>query len=363
MAKNGINKPTQTCCKCKQPKGLNEYGNNKRFDNGKYPICNKCVDSELSKSKNYEDTFQKLCKTMNLFYSKDLFDYYYNTEKEVNALWSKYKKHVATLNLNIFSYEDSIFENLYDDITRCPKVVEVKEYNLNKKSNENIENKSNINDEIIENVEINKTEDKIKSKKNTIDNNTKQVHSNAINYSDEEIERFIDKWGEGYTIQEYNNFEKKYRLLKGNYLEQTAMHTEALLIYIRYRVKEEMATAEGNVKEAKEWGALADKAAQNAKINPSQLSKADLSGGLTTFGELSIAVEKAIDIVPILPKFKEKPQDKPDFTLWCYINYVRDLKGLPPCEYSEIYNFYNIRKAEYDKREKELLEQEEQGEE
>ena len=97
------------------------------------------------------------------------------------------------------------------------------------------------------------------------------------------------------------------------------MHTEALLNYIRYRVKEELSTAKGNVKEAKEWGQLAKDAATAAKINPSQLSKADLSDGLSTFSELSQAVEREVDIIPILPRFKCRPNDALDFNIWCYI--------------------------------------------
>jgi hypothetical protein len=137
-------------------------------------------------------------------------------------------------------------------------------------------------------------------------------------------------------------------MLKNNYQEKTAMHTEALLTYIRYRVKEEISTAKNDMKSAKEWGQLAQKAAQDAKINPSQLSKSDLSDGLDTFGQLVRTVEQAVDIIPILPKFKEKPQDKPDFTLWCYVNYVRDLKGLPLVPYQDIYKFYDQRKKDYE---------------
>lgn len=167
-------------------------------------------------------------------------------------------------------------------------------------------------------------------------------------YDENEIEQdVIDKWGEGYTPEEYRAFERKYTMLKNNYQEKTAMHTEALLTYIRYRVKEEIATASNDMKSAKEWGQLAQKAAQDAKINPSQLSKSDLSDGLDTFGQLVRTVEQAVDIIPILPKFKEKPQDKPDFTLWCYINYIRDLKGLPLASYEEIYKFYEQRKMDY----------------
>lgn len=163
-----------------------------------------------------------------------------------------------------------------------------------------------------------------------------------------EKNRLIDKWGFGYSDEELYSFEKKYNLLKNNYPEKTAMHTESLLTYIRYRVKEELATAKADVAEAQKWGQLADKASERAKLNPSQLSKADLSGGLNGFGELVRAVEQAVDIITILPKFKKRPQDAVDWTLWCYINYVRRLKNLPDAEYEEIWKFYDERKKEYE---------------
>lgn len=168
--------------------------------------------------------------------------------------------------------------------------------------------------------------------------------------SQEKKKKLEDKWGLGYSDTELLLFEKKHKMFRNNYKEKTAMHREALFNYIRYRVKEEMATAEGNVKEAKEWGALASKAATDAKINPSQLSKADLSDGLSTFSELSEAVEKEVDIIPILPKFKYRPNDAIDFNIWCYINYMRDLSGLPLCDYEDVYKFYDKRKDDYIKQ-------------
>lgn len=160
-------------------------------------------------------------------------------------------------------------------------------------------------------------------------------------------DEIVDRWGIGYQPEEYEAFERKYALLKNNYPEKTAMHTEALLNYIRYRVKEELATAAGTASEAKTWGQLAQAAATAAKINPSQLSAADLQGGLNSFGELIKAVETAVDIIPILPQFKFRPNDALDFIMWCYINYIRDLRGMPACEYSEVYEFYDKRKQEY----------------
>ncbi|WJV20704.1 hypothetical protein QU593_09840 [Rossellomorea marisflavi] len=161
------------------------------------------------------------------------------------------------------------------------------------------------------------------------------------------------KWGENYTPEEIRAFERKYAMLKNNYQEKTAMHTEALLTYIRYRVKEELATSKGDSKSAKEWGTLAKDAATAAKINPSQLSKSDLSDGLDTFGQLVRSVEQAIDIIPILPQFKEKPQDKVDFTIHCYINYIRDLQGLPLASYEDVYAFYEQRIKEFESRDEE----------
>jgi hypothetical protein len=163
-------------------------------------------------------------------------------------------------------------------------------------------------------------------------------------------DELIEKWGYGYKIEEYEAFERKYSFLKNNYTEKTNMHSEALFNYIRYRCKEEMATARGDVKEAKDWGELANKAATAAKINPSQLSKADLSDGLSTFSELSQAVEKEVDIIPILPRLKYRPNDALDFNIWCYVNYERFLSGLPPCNYEDIYAFYDKRKKEYIKQ-------------
>lgn len=175
-------------------------------------------------------------------------------------------------------------------------------------------------------------------------------------------EAIVCKWGAGYKLEEYESFERKYELLKNNYPEKTSMHTEALLKYIRYSVKEELSTAGNNVADAKSWGALAKDAATAARINPNQLAKADLQDGLTTFGQLSRVVEQAVDVIPILPKFKKQPQDEPDFTLWCFINYIRDMKDLPPCEYEDIYMFYEQRKKDYENRMANLLKHDDESE-
>lgn len=160
-------------------------------------------------------------------------------------------------------------------------------------------------------------------------------------------DELFEFWGYGYSNEEYKFFEKKYHKLKtGNYIK-SEFHKEALKTYIRYQVKAELETAKGNINGAKAWGKLAKDSSEQARINPSQLDKSDLSEGLDAFGDLVRMAEREVDIIPILPEFKEKPQDKVDFNLWCYVNYIRDLKGLPPAEYSDIYRFYEERKNEY----------------
>jgi len=157
----------------------------------------------------------------------------------------------------------------------------------------------------------------------------------------------LDLFGEGYTKNEYRLMQKKYETLKLNYTMQTNLHQEALVTYVRFKVKEELSTALGNVGEAEKWSKAAQDAADKAKLSPKQLTKADLQGGINSFSEIFKAVEQAIDVIPILPKFKYRPNDALDFNIWCYINYARDLQGLAHCEYEDVYKFYDRKKNEY----------------
>ena len=171
-----------------------------------------------------------------------------------------------------------------------------------------------------------------------------------------EIEKFKDfkvtddmirLFGNGFTDEEYFHMNNKYNFLKENYTETTSMHTEALITYVRYKVKEEMAISNNRPTDAKTWGELAMKQAERAKINPNQFSKADLQGGLTTIGEIAQAVEQEKDIIKILPKFRFRPNDAVDFCIWNYINYARELEGKPVVEYSDVYKFYDKMKENY----------------
>lgn len=176
------------------------------------------------------------------------------------------------------------------------------------------------------------------------------IKKNPSELTKKEIEILEDKWGFGYDPNEYALFEKKWNKLIDNYGRKTAMHVEGLKTYIRFRVKEELATAKGDVKEAKEWGQLASKAATDAKINVSQLSKSDISGGIDVLPQLFEAVESEVGIIPQLPKVLEQPYDDVDMIIWCNINYMRRLEDKPRVSYREIWNFYDEMLEEYCKQ-------------
>ena len=160
-----------------------------------------------------------------------------------------------------------------------------------------------------------------------------------------------ERFGSNFTNDELLAMDKKYRFLQPSFDEQTSMHTEFLISYIRYRVKEEFATADNDVASAKSWGALAEKAATQAGITPTQMQKADLIGGITAIGELTQIIEDNADgVIPILPKYQARPDDAIDMNIFMYINYARHLEGKDLCSYEDVYKFYDDRRDEYVKK-------------
>ncbi len=157
-----------------------------------------------------------------------------------------------------------------------------------------------------------------------------------------------DFFGEDFSSKELIAMNKKYDFMKASYDETTSMHVESLKNYCRLKVKEEFAIAANDVDEAKKWGSMSDKAAQAASLNPAQLKKADLIGGISTFGELTQIIEDHADgVIPVMPDFKYRPDDAIDFILWNFISYEAHLDGREPCKYEDIYKFYDKRKQDY----------------
>ena len=120
-----------------------------------------------------------------------------------------------------------------------------------------------------------------------------------------------------------------------------------MVTYVRFKVKEEMATAKGDVAEAQKWYSAAQTAAEQGKLTAQQISKEDLQGGIVNFSDIFTAVEGAKERIKIFPEFKYQPKDAADFIIWCYINYERNLNNMPEVEYKDIYTFYDKKKKEY----------------
>lgn len=195
---------------------------------------------------------------------------------------------------------------------------------------------------------------RIKQEKEYVEKNYNDVNTQSITNKKKDIIEFtptpemIELFGDGYEDPLiYKKMYEKYEKLKLNYTLQTNLHQEALATYVRFKVQEEISTADGDVTAAKKWYDAAMGAAESAKLTPKQLTQSDLQGGLNSFSEIFKAVEQAVEVIPILPRFKFRPNDALDFNIWCYINYIRDLQGLPSCEYEDVYKFYDKKKQEY----------------
>lgn len=166
--------------------------------------------------------------------------------------------------------------------------------------------------------------------------------------SDEEREALIDKWGD-YTDFELVKFERKYKFMSKGYQILTPMHEESLINVCRLEVFYNIALQQKNAAEIKLFGEQLSKAKQEAKLNPNQLSKNDLtSTGANSFGEIVKLVSKRDGVCRLPLKYFEQPNDKIDYAIYQFIAYERALRGLPEIEYSDVYKWYidDIKKYE-----------------
>jgi hypothetical protein len=299
------------CLECEKDRGLAEFYKHDApiYKDKKYPICKICIKNKLKLDDPLSNVAIESVKNVMLDMNKPfIYDLWLTSIDEVKKTGKKdifgiYKKNVDQNNATA-TWKDSEF-------------------------NKSIKVKENNNQDEYEDIRI----------------------ENQVNIDKDELESLKEIYGHGYPDEEYVLFEKKFRKLKPSFQLPTTMHEEYLREYCVNKVKETLAKARGEFKEAKEWSMMAKEAAEAGKLKPSQMSKADLSKGLDGFGQLSRMVEQHSDILPLLPKFTQQPKDKVDITLWLYINYVRDLQGLPEADYKDIYNFYEVRRKDYESQE------------
>lgn len=310
---------------------------------GCVPICIECVKNDVTNEDGTvnENKLKTMCQRLDKpFYTDELDSAFLQTKSEHgylsddevakygNQIVGFYFKNINTLRQN---KDKSFVDSESDGFVH-------KTYNVNARQKK--ERLTNRYTDIIEN-------------KSTVSSETHPVKTinEEIISSDEDVfevdQEMIDMFGEGFTRLEYKKMLKKYTDMTKTYVVQTNLHKEALLTYVRFKVKEEMATSKGDVQEAQKWYQAAQDAAEKAKLTPRQLSKEDLQGGIVNFSDIFTAVEGAKERIKIFQEFKYQPKDAADFIIWCYVNYERNLNNMPEVEYKDVYKFYDDKKHEY----------------
>ena len=156
-------------------------------------------------------------------------------------------------------------------------------------------------------------------------------------------EGMIRLFGEGYTEVEYQQMQKTYNCAMQDYPNFTHAQIRLLLRYVRYDAKEHSAMMK-NDPDVDRWSKLASGALAQF-VNACSKTNADNS-----FSALMEKMKQAESMEDVLPQFKYRPNDAPDFIIWCYVNYCRRLEGKPEVEYSDVYKFYDEKVAEYIKQ-------------
>ena len=303
LAKSQKLLPGLQCAACGKEQDVSQYYQsfNPIHKTGRIPYCKKCL-KEMIVDVSGHINMVNLKRTLQLIDRPFLYDLWVTSESKNKDTFGIYMKNIAMRHHKNLQWADSEFESRTPDRENDEEEDDDVQYSPRRK-------------QTLETFEI--------------------------------TDRIAEKWGAGYTKEEYFYFEAKWNKLITNYGEKTSFHIESLITYIRFRVKEEMATAAGDLKSAKDWATMAKDAASAAKINVSQLSKSDISGGIDLLPQLFEAVESNVGIIPILPKLKEQPYDDADLIIWCNINYTRRLEDKPRIAYRDIWNFYDEMLQEY----------------
>lgn len=310
----------------------NFYQSNSQIHKDKLsPYCKDCIWNECQTNGNVDRVKLKaMCVTLNRPYA----------ESALTSAYLEYEKRYSTEAKEEMNDESAIIKLYFKNVN---SLTQYNQYDY-----ETWEQK-----ELITKVGTNGGKQDVPSLKRALKQGERVELDDPIYDSDAYIDRFrvtkeiLRRFGEGYSKREYQLMQAKYDFISQSYATVTAMHEEGLVNYVRYKVKEELAISRGEIGAAKEWGELASKASQKAKLDPSQLSKNETSIGLTSWSEIFQAIEQADDIMGLLPRFTYRPNDSVDFCLWNYVNYIRRLDGKPLCDYQDIWEFYEERKKAY----------------
>lgn len=289
-----------TCSKRGEPQGITEFYKSNAGVLERYPICKTCI-SQMVNAEDLE-TVYPILRELNIAFVPTLWFSTIKKTTPAGALGS-YLKQPGLFAYKAQGYSDS--QKITPEERRSVEELIAAKYINEKKTEKDVEDKKSV------------------------------------------TGKMVDFWGSGWKDTEYPLMQDVYDKLIKNFPAATQMHVESLKNYVIANVKYTIYSQLENTGEASKWYNMMKDAADRAKITPKQLTKADLQGGLNSFSELIQAVEQAVDVIPILPKFMMQPRDIPDFIIWSYIDYERASAGKPSPAYEEIYDFYNQKVATY----------------
>lgn len=320
------------CPKCGKEKPLEKYilTYNEKNKKDYIPYCNTCLgDMTINQQGEFDKVklFQ-LCKEINKPFSTRMFNWVYKLNKTKKGAITEKEKVAKYFSLVDDERSGLRGKGFEDGEIQIPELEET----IPQESETDNNSITEETDKSVENSEEKKEEGKQTKKKSS------------------KIEVDYDLWGMGWTMAEYKQLADLYNAYLNNYPLRTEMHKRALVKICKLQLRYDTAIANNDTTDAKYWGDLLSKAQTEAKFNPSQLSQADLSDGMSSFSQLSAMVEKAIDIIPLLNHLVEEPKDRVDYILWEHINYDRHMLGKPLIEYKEIYKFLKDRQASLEKR-------------
>ena len=164
-----------------------------------------------------------------------------------------------------------------------------------------------------------------------------------IERSKKKQNEIVKKWGPGFTPEEYDRMEALFNELSKFKSKKNIIQTNALVEYVRLKVKLDGAIGKGELSEIEKWQKLTDSAAKNAGIKLDQLTAEDFGEGVDSWTTLVELVEEYDSVIPIMPKMKKMPYDDIDFIIWEVVNYCRRLMELPEINYEDVWKYIDER--------------------
>ena len=278
-------KPKKTCSGCGKEKPSDGFYKTKNpyFADGVSPVCKNCLTYEIDP----EDinTIYKQLEFLDKPFLKDLWEGCFNGsgEQDVFKTFSVYMRQVNGLS----QYKDLTFKHssFYDS-----------DFKANKYSNKNTNAKNN---------EGNKT-----TAKDTGIKITKAVK---------------ERWGDGYSNDEYRKLEKFYSELKQANEITTPQHRKIVEQLVKLSLKMDQALDSGDSQTYKKYADAYKDLIASAGLRPIDKSGKDTATGMKTFSAITEAVESRGFIKP---KPIEENQDIVDAVIYYILNYKLKLLNM-----------------------------------